>query len=385
MVLLTSSAVSVAISSGVICVFTLLLFLSGYLLQQQSVRNLQEALRRPPEPIPKPTLPLKFQLAYEQNVNVFQFENKNVVAQATNQEYRQEEISKDVGRPPDKDHLGKIQQQPMFRDHFLDALQGRRASAHDSIPSPDFATETRQPQKNVAYITTASHPSQVCSVLLLFKSLSDHGVGGHHILLYPSAWESDFSNKASVQALHLLRKEETKTRIIYHPVQVSYVWQGVTIESQLLGELQRYRWDYDRMMYLRTPGLAVNVIALDTALRFSSLEDSWMPIADDPKMSPSIMLISNTSSLFIPKGPMKRLTAWASTSHADHHKSEIEVEAAASTAGYMIFNEKELAHRRGEREWYGSVFERFERGCREVCGGADPEFQKGLRIAKRKR
>jgi hypothetical protein len=47
MVLLTSSTVSAIVSMGVICIFTMLLFLSGYVLQQQSVKNIQYALRPP--------------------------------------------------------------------------------------------------------------------------------------------------------------------------------------------------------------------------------------------------------------------------------------------------------------------------------------------------
>jgi hypothetical protein len=45
MVLLTSSSVSAIVSMGVICIFTALLFLSGYVLQQQSVKNIQHALK----------------------------------------------------------------------------------------------------------------------------------------------------------------------------------------------------------------------------------------------------------------------------------------------------------------------------------------------------
>lgn len=52
MVLLTSSTVSVILSTGVVCLFTLLLFLSGYVLQQQSVRSIQSALRPPGVPDP---------------------------------------------------------------------------------------------------------------------------------------------------------------------------------------------------------------------------------------------------------------------------------------------------------------------------------------------
>ncbi|KAJ5908506.1 hypothetical protein N7495_001188 [Penicillium taxi] len=48
MVLLTSSTVSAILSMGVIALFTILLFLAGYVLQQQSVKSIQIALR-PPE------------------------------------------------------------------------------------------------------------------------------------------------------------------------------------------------------------------------------------------------------------------------------------------------------------------------------------------------
>ncbi len=59
MVLLSSSAVSVILSSGLICFFTFLLFISGYVIQQQTVRSLQEALH--PPPMPTATLPVYFQ------------------------------------------------------------------------------------------------------------------------------------------------------------------------------------------------------------------------------------------------------------------------------------------------------------------------------------
>ncbi|KAJ5851553.1 uncharacterized protein N7529_010938 [Penicillium soppii] len=45
MVLLTASTVSTIVSMGVIGIFTTLLFFSGYVLQQQSVKNIQHALK----------------------------------------------------------------------------------------------------------------------------------------------------------------------------------------------------------------------------------------------------------------------------------------------------------------------------------------------------
>ena len=58
MVLLTSSTVTVLLSSALVTTFTFLLFLSGYVLQQQTVAQLREALH--PPPLPTPTLPVYF-------------------------------------------------------------------------------------------------------------------------------------------------------------------------------------------------------------------------------------------------------------------------------------------------------------------------------------
>ncbi|CAN8100418.1 unnamed protein product [Discula destructiva] len=58
MVLLTSSQVSVAISSAIVVSFTTALFLSGYVIQQRTVRNLRAAIR--PENSPQLILPDRF-------------------------------------------------------------------------------------------------------------------------------------------------------------------------------------------------------------------------------------------------------------------------------------------------------------------------------------
>lgn len=52
MVLLTSTQVSTAVSAGVIVVFTFALFLAGYALQQDTVKNLREAVK------PRPGFPI---------------------------------------------------------------------------------------------------------------------------------------------------------------------------------------------------------------------------------------------------------------------------------------------------------------------------------------
>ncbi|KAK7972826.1 hypothetical protein PG996_007046 [Apiospora saccharicola] len=51
--LLTSSQVSIAISSGIILLFTTALFLSGYAIQQRTLNDLRKAIRPEPRPSPK--------------------------------------------------------------------------------------------------------------------------------------------------------------------------------------------------------------------------------------------------------------------------------------------------------------------------------------------
>ncbi|KAJ9155208.1 hypothetical protein NKR23_g1999 [Pleurostoma richardsiae] len=58
--LLTSSQVSIAISSAIVVFFTLALFLSGYAIQQRTLRDLRAAIKPSPRPSPKIFLPDRF-------------------------------------------------------------------------------------------------------------------------------------------------------------------------------------------------------------------------------------------------------------------------------------------------------------------------------------
>ncbi|KAM7190566.1 hypothetical protein V8F20_009699 [Naviculisporaceae sp. PSN 640] len=58
--LLTSSQVSIALSSGIVLLFTTALFLSGYAIQQRTLRDLRAAIKPSPRPEPKIFLPDRF-------------------------------------------------------------------------------------------------------------------------------------------------------------------------------------------------------------------------------------------------------------------------------------------------------------------------------------
>ncbi|KAK1779984.1 hypothetical protein QBC45DRAFT_120268 [Copromyces sp. CBS 386.78] len=58
--LLTSAQVSIAFSSGIVFIFTAALFLSGYAIQQRTVRDLRQAIKPTPRPSPRTYLPDQF-------------------------------------------------------------------------------------------------------------------------------------------------------------------------------------------------------------------------------------------------------------------------------------------------------------------------------------
>jgi hypothetical protein len=172
-----------------------------------------------------------------------------------------------------------------------------------------------------------------------------------------------------IAALTVLRDIQEEYSLIYHPVDISTVWNGVGINSQLLGELQRNRWNYDRVLYLKSPGMAIDSSALDHALAFSNLKNSWAPVSASAGHDPHMLFWSRNKGLMMPRGDMRRLTVSATTSHSDHHKGEMDIEARAKNAGYVLFEEEELDHRRKEKEWYGGLFEKFERERSNICKG----------------
>ncbi len=375
MVLLTSSAISVAISSTVVCIFTFLLFLSGYVLQQQTVRSLQEALHRAPEQKPSVTLPQKFWQAEEkeledgEKVQHTTIEVAQAFPEGTEERVTESQLLQQI------EEQGRPRQGLEAADADQSAFQLQEASKTtvSSILAP-ASTQTAEPR--LAYILALSTPQQVCSALLFLRWQRQFGLQSPSLLLlYPTRWETESNNPSHKAALDLMRTAQDMNSIILHPVEISSVWEGITIENQLLAGLQRnwMRWGFDRSIYLRSPGLALDISKLDSALLRSSLKKSWVPLSSAPQDTPAVMLMSaERNMIMVPRGAMRGLTVDAKTGgHEEHHSKEMEIEArlASKKAGYVVFNEKELEHRRGEKEWYGGVFERFERGQKEVCAG----------------
>ena len=400
MVLLTSSSISVAISSGVVCLFTFLLFLSGYVVQQQTVRSLQAALH--PPTLPTPTLPVYFehvtQRAQSETVNVTELEEGTEVHEALNGGSDEQRLSgfqtvlksniEATSVADNRDHMSAPTQaanEPSTKTPYAgdkktantDINENLGVAADQPTPAAPAAPAETQPAfeqpARLAHVQVLSSPSQICSALLFFKVHMDNGddhIG--RVILYPSVWGEDTSSDSFTTALALMRLVKDDYKISYRPFKVGDISEERAVERELVAHLATDDWEYDRMLYLRSPGLALNIGALDSALQVSKtkalLSRNWAPVNSESSTAPSILLVSE-HGLHHPRGSNRRLIAEAFTSHANHHENEMDVEAAAQTAAYVRFEEGELEHRRTEKEWYGGVFERYERGRAEICKG----------------
>ena len=365
MVLLTSSSISVAISGAIICCFTFVLFLSGYVMQQQTVKSLQEALHAPPPVRPTPILPGRFQTTEADEAPVIEVESDGtirdpsnvVVSIATDDPEVEIDFDASAAKRP-VDNLGVAH---MAAEKIA---PGPTPMAMKSPPSVPAAAPLR-----LAYVFTASHPSQICSILAFFHQQAALNTipptsSLTRLMLYPQSWESDPSNPTFVSALALMRTFQDDLPIVYHPVRTSDVWSILDVRSQLLGELQRRHWDFDRVLYLRTPGLIMHMPALDTALASTttSMRRNWMPARDDT--DPPILLLAPGRGIMTPRGE----TRGRIISHA------VGVEVDDSMAAYLYFDEAELERGRGGKEGHGGhAFERYEREVGEVCQGVDLE------------
>lgn len=218
MVLLTSSTVGVIVTSSVICMSTFFLFLSGYALQQKSVRNIQHALRAP---IPTRTVR-------------YQYDPRKTPTDGSESTFSQD--------------------------------------GEQSVLSDPESESTRGMSRNFAYLQLLSHPdpSDLCSAILFFKKLvTGNTAVPDRLFMYPQEWDTIMSHDPEVnQALALLRAASTKYDIWLLPIDMALVAaQGYSLtDSKLLRLGQVQFMQYDSVLYLRTPGFLLDAQRLDDLL-----------------------------------------------------------------------------------------------------------------------
>ncbi|KAL5343499.1 hypothetical protein BJX70DRAFT_354325 [Aspergillus crustosus] len=214
MVLLTHSTVSVIVSTGVVSIFTFLLFLSGYALQQQSVRTIQHAIRPPERP-----------------------------------------KSHGIYKRSSQDTLSDLKIENLLDDEL-------REVHIETSPGVEG---------NYAYLQLLSDPdpSNICSAILFFKQLSTGGSAiQDRLFMYPSDWDTMvLSNPVSI-ALSLLRAASLKYDIWLLPIDISAATSaGYKITDTKLLRLGQIQFmQYDGVLYLQTPGLLLDSAKLDSML-----------------------------------------------------------------------------------------------------------------------
>ncbi|KAK2756555.1 hypothetical protein FQN54_005448 [Arachnomyces sp. PD_36] len=282
MVLLTSSSISLAISTSIIFLFTFLLFLCGYVLQQQTVRGLQEALRTPPPPIPTPTLPAKFQnISLEDDRRVEDVERGSSAIDEFDEEESPESVvdtgrvGKEFGHPPGS---------PGHQSYEQSVLSSEKSDSYG-----------REPKGNQqAYIQLLSNPdpSELCSAILLFKTLQDAGdsVRSDRLLLYPRSWDLDPPSPDMEAAMGLLHAPGGGLEINRIPVDVSGGLVSSLVEEELRESSLSLLRQYTSVLYLPSPGLIIDAKKLDSVFHTKALEASsssngwetsspWVPIS----------------------------------------------------------------------------------------------------------
>ncbi|MCJ1339995.1 hypothetical protein MMC09_005289 [Bachmanniomyces sp. S44760] len=149
--LLTSGQISMTISSCVVFVFTSLLFLSGYVLQQQTVRSLQAALKPPPPPV-------------------------NSLPEDA------EPSAAPVARP------------------FGSPLGSSGHAAYEA----GLGSGGKVPGgwNKVAYVQLLRHPVHTCNAVMLFADLAKQNSPAKRVLLYPRLWDHAVPSQNVMTASH---------------------------------------------------------------------------------------------------------------------------------------------------------------------------------------
>lgn len=401
MVLLTSSAISVAISSGIVFLFTFLLFLSGYVLQQQTVKSLQEALQAPVEVRVRLQQGYQNQFETAEDVLIAAAEGGDAVTLDDSNDTQKEELLREVTIQAILD-VSTQQDAQSAGDAVQELTPQQLWHAHVDGESPDTSLsldDTAQIQNDpippqietgfdmrLAYVLSLPNPSDLCSALLFTKWHRKHSSYPRSqfniIYLYPSDWETS-SKPIYKDALNLLLEAEHHYSVLLHPVQISKVWTGIDVKSQLLSELARNPWVYDRVLYLRSPGMLVDTPRLDEMFVASYtdpgvVKTQWTKLrapvrrGDSVALHPDILLFAQGRGLMVPVGGVAgSITAKARIDIDDRRGNDdagVEV-AAPREAAYILFDDGELETRRKQKAGHDGLLGRFEREREKVCEG----------------
>ena len=191
------------LTNASVFLFTSLLFLSGYILQQQTVRSLQAAIHPPPAPSQQarpPTEPL---------------------------------VAKSFGQQPHP-------QQVVLTQHSGRNLRG------------------------CAYVQLVRRHEDTCNAVMLLAAFARDRSSASRVLVYPRQWggESNKRTKKLDTSLRLLQQAATKYGAILIPVDPIEENEGALEQAYpLAGFLSLTK--FDRLLYLQPQGLLINSARID--------------------------------------------------------------------------------------------------------------------------
>jgi hypothetical protein len=257
--LLTQSQVSVVISSGVVFAFTFLLFISGYLYQQESVRGLQDAIK---PRIPQAPASLAVQDSSSPSTNDF----------SRSRFFRNE-----------KGHIA-------FTDFNRD-VQSAGANIN---------------WKRLAHIQLVRNHHDVCGALMVLADLHTMRSPARRVLLFPKEWaeqkkaeKGDVSDPYLDSTRRLMRMAARRYQVELHPVDPIPSSDGS--ETYSLASTYELYGDFDRVLTIETPGLLLDAEPLDAILGFTESTSFAMlhdTSTDDGVHSEDLFLMQPSKTTF---------------------------------------------------------------------------------------
>ncbi|KAK4991080.1 hypothetical protein LTR66_006629 [Elasticomyces elasticus] len=259
MVLLTGGQVSMAISSAIVFIFTSALFFSGYVLQQRSVKGIQDAIkpRLPPPPPPStPPTPLASSMSSSRLFG---------------------------GAPGSKGHAAY--------QHYISHQQPR--------VTVDW--------NRLAYVQLVKSHDEVCNAIMLFGELHRLKSPARRVLLFPQSWalekqakKGEYADPYLDTSRRLLRMAARRYRVELRPAEPFVDGGGLELPaSYSLASVFRLV-DYERALVLATPGLVLDATPLDALLAFSP-PSSFAALQTSPEAGDAwsdLLLLSPSTELY---------------------------------------------------------------------------------------
>ncbi|EGD92832.1 hypothetical protein TESG_00397 [Trichophyton tonsurans CBS 112818] len=356
MVLLSSSTVGVALSSSIFGFFTLILFLSGYALQQQSVKHIQVALQRSPAANPK------IQPIYP-----------------SEQTWSDADLSSESVGNPDTKRKGhilgrrtKLSQE--IDEYVLDGLAEENEEIEEGIVKSKHA---------FLQILTKPVASDICSTILLFERLaSNSSQASERILLYPKAWDASSPTKSVSSALAILKKSSTRLNAVVHGVDTSNIRAKALSETQMMEKASEQLLDYERVLFLRSPGHIVNIDKLDQMLTSdivktmrvgstSMIAPTWISTylsITQHQLPPALLVASEDSIGTGGKAPSRPHILNSETMQQMNYVMESSESPGRHPGPAYVYFESGMVHRGGRADMH---YTEWKKQVQSVCEGVN--------------